>query len=898
MSQTTVQSLKFSNRNRNEQTTKLPNPSCAEIVNLIKKGDKLVPFTGFGIKESGLSQNDKTLYIHYCDTYENFIVYENGYFAYKNSLSTVLRAFKISSSVNFSIAVDVDSVVITHVGNILILTDTVNLANYYFLFNTTTGDYGYMFEMPECANIQPEGKQITVNAVTVLDSSITNADTNPYHKAILSDDTPINIAVALYNKASFTTQTAAQNDYLSWLQEIINFERGKGRIKGFALFRVAYRLYDNSFVCPSMPKLVYTGSGLRGSTYYNAIPDIDIDSTIVGPETPTPLSHWYRFTIDEMTPSSFQAIITFPATIPDIVKSVCIFSSIPLDSYSYNANADNTTVTAEFKSNLGKIKDGTYLKEANYYLVEEIPVAQLSTWSTLQDINLGDINTMPSRERLVVNANTTHRYFPTKYLNYNSRLFACGITTELTNQFGINSNSEYYAGSEYAFQLAVKLNTGLGTKYVISPLFYKLTNALEDTAMILGYPDSRAVEMYLLKDGDIVKTFSLVPHPTEDFAYHDNSLYYITVDGTSEKVDDHFRLSFPDYWSVGTASTMPSEDNTILDINRIIASELNNPFKFPFKNSYQVGYGAINHIDVQTLVVSQGQFGQYPIVVFSESGLYMLDISTNEDVVISSIHMVSNVRIEPNTNILNVDGKLFFMTNKGLCYIAGGEVVPYLQELMPILATNTIPIGKDANYIVFVKNAQTVDLLDSTFENEDVFVPSAEHTIGYSSYYHCIILDDVMMFADGYTCKLTNVLTKQFVFNGKYYAICNSDNSTIYDLSLKETTYLNYHKEVAIITNPISFESFQKVTKSILRCNVINPTSSVSGLYLYGSADGNTWSLLAGNQILGSFSELSLPRIPTSVKYIIIIFAGRLDEKSEIDRLDMQLEECNNLKLR
>lgn len=834
------------------------------------------------------------MYIHYCDTFENFIVYENGYFAYKNSLSTVLRAFKISSSVNFSIAVDVDSVVITHVGNILILTDTVNLANYYFLFNTTTGDYGYMFEMPECANIQPQGKVANLcDKAAIIDIP---SGSSSFDFTVIEGISTNNRAYGLYNSAKYSVQTAG-NMYRASLQKALNSAREKGYVKGFALFRVAYRLYDNSFICPSMPKLVYTGSAAEYSTgtpFYNAKPTIDV-------ETIERADHYFtahQFTVDELLYNTFQATLTYPASIPEIIKSVCIFSSIPLESYSYNASVDGDNVTAEFSNNLGKIKDGTYLKEANYYLVEEIPVAQLSTWSTLQDIKLGDINTMPSRERLIVNSNTTHKYIPSKYLNYNSRLFACGITTKLTDRFDVNSNAELHPISTgIELQLAVKLNTGLGYKYVISPIFLR-TDSFNDTAMILGYPDSRATEMYLLKDGDIVKTFSLVPHPTEDYAYHDNSLNYIDAEGTSETVDDHFRLAFPDYWTLTTASTMPAEDNTILDINRIIASELNNPFKFPFKNSYQVGYGAINHIDVQTLVVSQGQFGQYPIVVFSESGLYMLDISTNEDVVISSIHMVSNVRIEPNTNILNVDGKLFFMTNKGLCYIAGGEVVPYLQELMPILATNTIPIGKDANYIVFVKNAQTVDLLDSTFENEDVFVPSAEHTIGYSSYYHCIILDDVMMFADGYTCKLTNVLTKQFVFNGKYYAICNSDNSTIYDLSLKETTYLNYHKEVAIITNPISFESFQKVTKSILRCNVINPTSSVSGLYLYGSADGNTWSLLAGNQILGSFSELSLPRIPTSVKYIIIIFAGRLDEKSEIDRLDMQLEECNNLKLR
>lgn len=847
-----------------------------------------------------MSSNDKTLYIHYCDTYENFIVYENGYFAYKNSLSGNLRSFKISSSVDFGIAVDADSVAITHVGNILILTDTVNLANYYFLFNTTTGSYGYMFEMPECANIQPQGKAVNLRRKDdIIDIP---SGSSSFDFTVIDDINTNQRVYGLYNTAAYTAQVAG-NMYRTSLQKAIKAAREKGYVKGFALFRVAYRLYDNSFICPSMPKLVYTGSVAEYSTstpYYNAKPTIDYEEKTRGDGAFTA----HQFTIDELYYSDFQATITYPASIPEIVKSVCIFSSIPIESYSYNASVDGDNVTGEFTNNLGKIKDGTYIKEANYYLVEEIPVTQLSTWSTLHSISLGNIDTMSSRERLIVDANTTHKYFPNKYLNYNSRLFACGITTILTDQFAVNSNVEPYSGTEYDFVLCVKLQTGLGVKYIFSPTFYRNTYLSDGYATVIGYPDSRAIEMYICRGittpGNfyIVRTIPLTPHPTEDWAFCNDASYFITAEGTSETVSDSLRLCFPDTWGEVANTTIPDEDNTILDINRIIASELNNPFKYPFKNSYQVGFGQINHIDVQTLVVSPGQFGQYPIVVFSESGIFMLNISTSPDIVIDSIHPVPSERVEANTNFLNVNGKIFFMTNKGVCYIAGGEIHPYLHELMPILATNTIPVGKDANYLVFVKNAQTVDLLDSTFENEDVFDPSAEHTIGYSSYYRCIILDDVLMFADGFTSKITDVLSKQFVFNGKYYAICNNDNSTIYDLSIKETTYYNYHKQVAIITNPISFESFQKVTKSILRCNVSNPTDSVSGLYLYGSADGSTWSLLAGNQKLSSFSELSLPRIPTSVKYIIIIFAGRLDEYSEIDRLDMQIEECNNLKLR
>jgi hypothetical protein len=892
MDKSQVLSCRFRTRNRNEQVTELPNPSCAEIINMVQQGNKLIPFKSFATKYFGLSSIEKKIYIHYCDTYENFVVFESGYFRYKNNDNDILTSFKDSSGADFSLDIDIDDAVITHMGNILVLTDKTNSENYYWLFSVTDGDYGNAFTMPECANIIVEGKSIT----TVNPDTLVTLPTHETTVALNGNAENNSMAFGVYPTAGFTIGEA-QYHYYTFLQETIAKAKQNGHIKGFSLFRVAYRLYDGSFVCPSSPKLVFTGTPYyyNNPDYFNDLPVIE-DFDLAKQDNSG--HKFYVFYVPQLFYSDFKAKLVVPATLPSIVRSVCIFASVPLEAYSYNAVINGSSISGSFSSNLDKLRNGEYINNANYYLVKEIPTSELSTWEgSYQNVFFGNIDLMVNLERLTIASNTTQRLIAERYLNYNSRLFGAGITTKLTNLFGEFAACDESTGGNYTFYFAVKLNTIYGDRYIYSPAITRDVNtSFPDIALFLSYPDRRATHIYLLLETAGVKyikcTYTLTPHPTEDMAYYNGSAPFL-IDNSVDKVSEDFIYSYPKEESLsGTTAFSYTENRLLTDINRIIASGLNNPYIFPFAQSYQVGFGEIMHIDAQTNIVSQGQFGQFPIVVFSKTGIYMLNISTAEGVVVDKIHLVSEVVAEQNTNFLNLNGKIFFMTNEGIKYIAGGQISDYLKDLLPILAKNTIPLSTDNNYNIFLNNPRTVELLDSVYDNEDQFITSDNHVLGYSPFYNCLILDNLLIFDNGFACKIDMSLTSHFVFNGQYMAVLGEDWSKLFNLHKINNDDSGALTSVAIITNPIDLSGFAKLERMIMKCRLLNSSSSiVNGLYLYGSIDGITWVMLAGNQDVGNVVDLSIPRINSSVKYVILIFAGNILDGSYIDRLDIMMSD-------
>ena len=73
--------------------------------------------------------------------------------------------------------------------------------------------------------------------------------------------------------------------------------------------------------------------------------------------------------------------------------------------------------------------------------------------------------------------------------------------------------------------------------------------------------------------------------------------------------------------------------------SQIFTSVVNNPFVFEASGDNTVGTGKILGIVANTEAVSQGQFGQYPLLVFTDEGIYAM--SVNAEGLYSSIHPIS-----------------------------------------------------------------------------------------------------------------------------------------------------------------------------------------------------------------------------------------------------------------
>lgn len=107
--------------------------------------------------------------------------------------------------------------------------------------------------------------------------------------------------------------------------------------------------------------------------------------------------------------------------------------------------------------------------------------------------------------------------------------------------------------------------------------------------------------------------------------------------------------------------------------SQIFTSVVNNPFVFEASGDNTIGTGSILGIVANTDAISQGQFGQYPLLVFTDEGIYAMGV--NSEGLYSNIYPISREVCNNADSITPTDKLIFFTSEKGLMATTGGQVV-------------------------------------------------------------------------------------------------------------------------------------------------------------------------------------------------------------------------------
>lgn len=151
-----------------------------------------------------------------------------------------------------------------------------------------------------------------------------------------------------------------------------------------------------------------------------------------------------------------------------------------------------------------------------------------------------------------------------------------------------------------------------------------------------------------------VGRFELKEHP-----YLNCSYYYGGVD--TNLVD-----RCGDYELVVGASSSPVEYP-----NKIYISNLDSPFVFPL-NGRHTFQSRIIGVAVATTALSQGQFGQFPLYVFTEDGIWAMETASDGSFVTSK-PLSRDVCINAES-ITSIDNAVVFVTERGVMMIQGSQV--------------------------------------------------------------------------------------------------------------------------------------------------------------------------------------------------------------------------------
>ena len=320
-----------------------------------------------------------------------------------------------------------------------------------------------------------------------------------------------------------------------------------------------------------------------------------------------------------------------------------------------------------------------------FYKICSLKVTDLSEVSTPTEVPADDgiISQISLQEQMKDDYKTHNYLFAEGCYVYNHRLNLYGIKEQLFA--GFNRNCMFPCASRlfwwmddqgdtpddyFQTELSIKktvtvLNTNSGKKYVeqtSNDSTYTL-QAPMITNLCKYYPDSRAEKMVIFAEDasgkELIYSFDLEACEEMNGAMHIGAF----ENWTWETEFKHYIIDSFTY----------SKDDVVDMSNKIYTSESDNAFYFPLNGINTVGIGSILGVASTTRALSQGQFGQYPLMAFSTDGIWALNVSSSGTY--SNIQPISREVCSNPKSITQLDQSVVFATNRSLSRVAESQVV-------------------------------------------------------------------------------------------------------------------------------------------------------------------------------------------------------------------------------
>ena len=413
----------------------------------------------------------------------------------------------------------------------------------------------------------------------------------------------------------------------------------------------------------------------------------------------------------------------------DVIKSVDVFITPPISNvdtsekivsfrsdrknyglgkgiieHYYGLEGENSkykvgTVTAHFPSLSEDAYRNKLKNTSTFYKVCSLKISDLTNYTTKKlPVDKNAVYQVSLQEQMKDDYKTHNSLFAQGGYVYNHRLNLYGMKEKLFSGFSglvmlpglyILKYDDSTDNLKYRYKIqkiVVSLNTTSGTKYVESS--DKFFSRQDIDGFMIGnlvkfYPDSRADKMAIFckdySDNDVIFVFPLEQCAELNGAMHmgdfTDNLEQYKVDSFNYTVDDVVELS-----------------------NKIYTSESDNAFYFPLNGINTVGIGTIQGIASTTRALSQGQFGQYPLMAFSTDGIWAMEVSSKGTY--SSIHPISREVCSNPKSITQLDQSVLFATNRSISRIAESQVVSMSDVLDGPGFNISGSLGKFLNFFV------------------------------------------------------------------------------------------------------------------------------------------------------------------------------------------------------
>lgn len=829
------------------------------LVNLRQKNNSLQPVSP-GKEIGTLTRQYDLIYLHPTSYSQNYIgTIDNT--IYTDILTTPVKICSLNTQI----------LQIRSVSNTLILLTAIGL--YYLLYhNGTYTPLGYKPPLPEISL-----RYNTTRANLKFDTI----------EGTLPDDLQAPME-ALYAKCRWQDDNAHL-------------------LAGIYIMRYALRLYDGSHIRHSPPlclnhslglqhpyrtTFVYSGSSFQpgssgvGISLYTITADIDTDSLLAWKDI--------IVAIDIFISCEMGMVSQNLKKIDDCKKTISQDSTAQhLRHVSFTPqDIDNDLIISNISDN------------GNFYLIKSIPLHQTTASVTFPaKTEISTLQNLVHQPLLSVD-NFSHHTISAAYAYvYNQRLHLADIQTTFYQGFPFllfcrrksnnsSSGADRPSGLEtvrpaipaiqeqHIDNIYIEISINTPEKNNGFVLTHTSNIDLYYPDPLFSYPDSRAykaVIYYCDKQNNIThkKELPLQPHNSLNIAYYlDPSLVKITLDEATGK-----------YTVPATTPLYTADDQ------KIKVSALQNPFLFPNENTY-ITSGKVIGMASNAQTLSEGQFGQFPLYIFTSEGIFAMSIGTGE-LVYSNIIPVSEEHALPHT-ITPIAGAIFFLTLRGAFLLIGSQTTSISTQLNTHKPVQTFQFyqqirqhlfpGLHIDNLSFLGFCQQKDLsVQYNYIQNEILIIS--QNLGYAYVYN-------------FTSQTWHTTTNTFSpVQNTYPRLLGVVVDKLIDVSDETDTPV----PVLLLTRPLKLHSQQYKTlhRLILRSRL--KTLHDTGLFAFASNDGENFILKSNLRLReGTHRDPDTGLIPRATyRYYALLFAANLYPDSRLDYFETTYYPAyNNDKLR
>ena len=224
-------------------------------------------------------------------------------------------------------------------------------------------------------------------------------------------------------------------------------------------------------------------------------------------------------------------------------------------------------------------------------------------------------------------------------------------------------------------KIAVVLQTEDGQKtVVVSESLNRYIGLIMLLNSPLFYPDARAVKMILQYEHR-----TTIDGGRKEFIVERDMVPCNSLNGAIAVMGDFNSISPNAEHRRQIGSFDFTTDNLVDMPSKIYTSEINNPYFFPVNGINTVGTGEIKGLAAATRALSQGQFGQFPLMAFTSDGVWALSVS--QTATFSAINPVSREVCSNEKSITPIDQSVVFVTDRAINRIRESDVVNFSEIL-------------------------------------------------------------------------------------------------------------------------------------------------------------------------------------------------------------------------